>query len=531
MKRKPKLISSETDQNTKRDCSRTYLLALALIFTITFVYIFNKKIDLNGDNCEYYILSTSISTGHGYSNIASADMSPSNTFPPGYPLLMSIVRIFTPSIMAQKILNGLFLLSSVILLLLFIRQYKLPESLAFISCTAIILNTRILHFSTMMMSEMSYILFSVLALWALYKIDYSKPFWKDKWFYLLIFAVAYNYHIRTQGITLAIAVVLFFLISRKWKHTFGFMTGYAICLLPWIIRNKMSGVVQSRYLNQIFGVNNHRPEEGVLDVWGVIGRCFDTGRMLITKAIPNTVMPYFKVDYEASTTLGEWIIAIIILAIIVIGIRQFGRFQYFFFFYFIANIGIISLFNDPGENRYITTITPFLEAGLFIGLYVIISAAFRKIKVEISFSPLCLTLLFLCFSFPNLKKLHHGNKAPFPPPYNNFFSIARETRKNVSANTIICSRKPGLFYIYGRTYVCSYKWTTDAIELVKGLIDSNVDYVVLEQLGYSSTYRYLYPAIEKYPDLFVPTLYLPNPDTYLLRFEKEKASSLINQGG
>jgi hypothetical protein len=62
---------------------------------------------------------------------------------------------------------------------------------------------------------------------------------------------------------------------------------------------------------------------------------------------------------------------------------------------------------------------------------------------------------------------------------------------------------------------------------LKGLIDANVDYVVLEQLGYSSTARYLYPAIQKHPECFTPVMHLENPDTYLLQFDRDKAQAAI----
>lgn len=133
------------------------------------------------------------------------------------------------------------------------------------------------------------------------------------------------------------------------------------------------------------------------------------------------------------------------------------------------------------------------------------------------------------FSFPLMKSLHKLNKEAYPPNYMNFFIIAQTVKKELPHDVIVCSRKPSLFYMYGGTYSCPYKWTNDDAELIKGLVDSNVDYVVLDQLGFSSTYRYLYPAIEKNPELFSPVYYLPDPDTYLLQFHRDKA--ILQLGG
>ena len=65
--------------------------------------------------------------------------------------------------------------------------------------------------------------------------------------------------------------------------------------------------------------------------------------------------------------------------------------------------------------------------------------------------------------------------------------------------------------------------------VVANLVAQRVDFVVLEQLGYSSTYLYLYPAVQAYPKLFPVAMHLKNPDTYLLRFEREEAMKVLGE--
>jgi hypothetical protein len=149
------------------------------------------------------------------------------------------------------------------------------------------------------------------------------------------------------------------------------------------------------------------------------------------------------------------------------------------------------------------------------------------LKIAKTFSPWLLVLLVF-FSFPQLKQLRAQNTRPFPPNYSHFFAIAKAVHKQLPANTVVCSRKPSLFYMHSRTPVCNYLWTPDNEALIKNLIESKVDYVVLEQLGYSSTFLYLYPAIQNHPELFAPIISLQNPDTYLLKFDREKAIKKFN---
>ncbi|MDR1202774.1 MAG: phospholipid carrier-dependent glycosyltransferase [Tannerellaceae bacterium] len=510
------------NQLTKNSRIFYYIIGLIVVFLITFTYIFNKKLDLNGDNAEYYVLATSIAGGHGYSDITNEAHNPSNIFPPGYPLLMSVIRIVTDSIIPQKVLNGLFLLASAFLFFFFIRKNKLPDSMAFVASAIILLNYQVLHFATMMMSEMSFMFFTALSLWLLSKMNEEKPFWKDPYFYSAIVTVAYAYHIRTQGIALAAAVIGYFLFTKRWKQLLAFAGGFIICLLPWMLRNKIADVGQSRYVSMIAMSNPWRPEEGTLSLGELLARFFETFKMLVTKAVPNSILPYASVDYNAATTIGEWGIAIILFALIGIGMWRFGKFKYLFLFYTIATFSVISLFSTPSENRYITPLLPFLEVSLLVGLYTVLSVGVRKMNSATQFSPWIL-LVVVFFSYPKLEQLHAQNNTPYPPNYQNYFTIAEEVHKQLPANTVVCSRKPMLFYMFGKTAVSSYLWTEDDKALIKGLIDSKTDYVVFEQLGYSSTARYLYPAIQNNPELFPIVMHLPNPDTYLLKFEREKA--------
>ena len=67
-------------------------IALFAIFTISFSYIFDSKLNFNGDNCYYYINATSLARGNGYADMLGR---PTTNFPPGYPLLMAPLRMIT----------------------------------------------------------------------------------------------------------------------------------------------------------------------------------------------------------------------------------------------------------------------------------------------------------------------------------------------------------------------------------------------------------------------------------------------------
>ncbi len=71
----------------------------------------------------------------------------------------------------------------------------------------------------------------------------------------------------------------------------------------------------------------------------------------------------------------------------------------------------------------------------------------------------------------------------------------------------------------------NYKYTKDAKELLEDLVERKVDYVVLDALGYSSTYLYLFPAVQQYPQFFQEIVtHYDDTHTYLIRFNRELAA-------
>ena len=124
------------------------LVITTVVFASTYTYIFDKKLDLNGDNANYYMLGKALAAGEGFVNFNSIEKSSNNHFPPGYPTLISgIITVFGDSIPTIKFINGLFLLLTLILLYFLIIKLTHRKSAAIISMFIILLNRSINSFS------------------------------------------------------------------------------------------------------------------------------------------------------------------------------------------------------------------------------------------------------------------------------------------------------------------------------------------------------------------------------------------------
>ncbi len=164
------------------------LLVTAVVFTGIYSSIFDKKLDLNGDNAHYYILGKALATGEGYVNINTIQKQPNNHFPPGYPIIISgIIKVFGDSIISIKIANGVLLLFTLIALYFLVKQISKRESTAIIVLVLVLLNSHLLRYSTIMMTEISFLFFSTITILAFTKVNYNKPLWQDVYLYLVIY--------------------------------------------------------------------------------------------------------------------------------------------------------------------------------------------------------------------------------------------------------------------------------------------------------------------------------------------------------
>ena len=53
-----------------------YIGLLTIVWACAYVYIFNEKIDINGDNCRYYTFASSLASGQGYADISAPTPHP-----------------------------------------------------------------------------------------------------------------------------------------------------------------------------------------------------------------------------------------------------------------------------------------------------------------------------------------------------------------------------------------------------------------------------------------------------------------------
>ena len=490
-------------------------LVIVLVFITSYSYVYDSKLDLNGDNANYYMLGKSIATGEGFTNVSGINKSPNNHFPPGYPAIISvIITVFNDSIETLKLFNGFFFLFSGLLLFYLIKSITNNQATATIVSIALLLNTHYLRYATIIMTEVPFLLFSLLTIICFIKSDKRTDFWKDPFFYLTLLSFGTAYYIKTSGIALLGAIILYLVINQKWKEVTAYTGAFVVLFIPWFLRSQNLG--GNSYMKQLVMINPYRPELGQAELTNYIDRFFANIIRYISKEIPNADFPFITVDYRAEASLGMWVLGLLIITLTLYGIWQIKQYRLLILAYVIGTFGILSLWPDVWVGvRFMLPIVPFILLGLIHGINSILSKLIPN--KPITHWAIALIIIGL---IPNLSLLHKQSITKYGSNWENYFDLAKWAKSNLDPNTVISCRKPTMFYLYSGTYTSRYKYTEDNNELLDDLEKRQVDYVILDQLGYSSTVRYLYPAISNNPERFSLIKHLESPDTYLLKFNK-----------
>lgn len=503
-----------------------YLLSLILCFLTVYNSIFDSKISLGGDNASYYILGNSIADGEGYKNIHNKSKSEHFHFPPGYPVIIATtIKTISNRISVIKITNGLFFIGSICLLFYLIISITNNNFIAWISSLIVLFNFHLLQYSTIMMSEIPFTFFSILSLFLFIKIDFEKPIFKNYKFLLFLGCLVFSFYIRTIGIALLFSFTLILIIQKKWKHSLVTILSFMILYLPWLLRNRSS---HNSYASQLSFKNPYQPELGTINLQDILERIMINIHRYITKEIPSALTHTNEILYVNTSNTQEWIIGITCIAFIFLGLFKLTKHRNLVIIYIFSFFGILMLWPYVWYGtRFLLPLVPFLVFLFVYGIFHMIKFILKKVNPSNRKLIQNLTMSFLLISWlsyygiNSIQKLNKKANSEYVNSYTNYFEFAKWIKNNSSQNSVTCSRKGSLFYLFSGKYVTRYLNTTNREEQIQHLKNKNIDYVVVEQLGYSSTSKYLLPAIDRYPQKFKIIKQLSNPNTYLMKFNSE----------
>ncbi len=415
-----------------------YAGVIAVVFAVVFSTQFDAKLHISGDNAVYLTLARNMAAGHGYAAMGTDGLfHPASHFPPGYPALLSFFMAFgVDSPVFFKVMNGLLLLSSLLLIFVMARGLTGRPVLAFCAVLLAVFSPQTLGFATIVMSEMAYMFCVTAGMFMLYlysgrpsrhgrvpggslplcgntkvaadtPADSSGPGTSPdgKTVNANITGRKLKASARPIPDTTAGAGRYCFLCDRRfWGAVVLLVAAYYIrsvamsalgaALVFFLMRRewKQAGVfaggvillllpwsvrnavhgIESRYFGTIMTVNPWRPEQGTISTFGE----------MFTKMVNNFDETVIKGFREILFPFMEWgeapsgalsvVSGLIVLGIVFYGAWKMGRMRWLFIFYLLGNIALFMLWHGGNGSRYVTPIAPLLFVFFYTGIYYLV---------------------------------------------------------------------------------------------------------------------------------------------------------------
>lgn len=523
---------------------------IAVTFYVNYDAMFDKKLDMNGDNIQYYSLGQSLHNGTGYSDIIGFDIKPHTHFPPGYPAFISVLLNFTDgnSFIPIKKANGFLLFASIILL--FYLMKKVTQNNVVIAFAAAILfcvQKDLLRWSTIMMSEMLFLLLATLTISIALRL-YKKNSFREysKWDIValvgMVLSIAYIYFVRTMGISLIVALFGWFAIlglMQGYKFLKAKKEGseeissyrkrlcyYACCaglvLLPfgvakcaWGVRNNSIGHVQTDYLSDFMKKGGNGEKMTTFSDW--TDRVYNNAKAYLTKLIPETILtkPF---EIKDPISASDIFLGFLVFAIVIIGLWNTGWGGFLLFCYLTVTFGVLLFWPEQYTSvRYYVTVVPFILFLFLNGLRNIVLFVIQKIKSDNlkKYSSPIATAAVLAATFLWLVPLQSEAQTPYRDlakhSYKkilndqnclNFFEALDWCEDNLPDSSRMVCRKPELYYMHsGFKKSVSFPYYAEVDTVMSYLGKVKATHLILDN-WFKHAYVTLYPAVKKYPEQF-----------------------------
>lgn len=522
------------------------LVIVSFVYNHNYASLYDRKIDLNGDNIYYYSLGQALSHGEGYYNIIGYEKTPHSHFPPGYPWFISkIIKVFPENVQTVKKANGFLMWLNVMMMFFVVFLTTRNSILSFCSSLLMSVHKELLRFATIMMSESLFIFLSLLAIILALLILKDKIGEKRRWMLPVVIVIyglviAYTYLVRTMGLSLILALIgwlgivaLYELV--RWRkaakqseetvaitHKLTFIKVAALCLmtvlavgtakLSWDARNRKLNLSAGDYEALFMQKTNNETMDGIED-WKT--RIKSNTAHFVARWIPEATYMKPHLNNDEKITGKEWAAGLLLLAVIFYGCLYLNMGRLLMMFYLAITVGVLILFPEQyGGTRYIVPIMPFLIFLLLNGLSAIVAGIYKIFKLSHPpFWAQGLLLLIVTFGVLMPKYLEaqtdHKQTAKIKSWLSsadvnavNFLNAAKFCGDSLPKDARILDRKPELFYMFSNYHPSSsFPHYADPDTIYQLLCRDSIDYIIIDN-WFRHAYVTLYPCVQKYPEKF-----------------------------
>jgi len=500
------------------------LVGFAAIILVHYL-AFNKAFEDVDDNASYMIAAKSLVDKGAPYYLYMPEMKPDTEGALGLPImLIPFYLIWGMNYVPMELLIFFTLIGSVIMSFLLFKKIA-GTNFAVIITILFATHPYIVSFSSIIMTEIPYIFWSLLAIYLCLKFE-EKP----KINYLLlagaVIAIIMTYLTRAIGAGFVVAAILYFLLKSNIiknirQKTIPFYKDVAfkkfflisallvivfVAYQLWI--RAVGGTSQADALSKMNIFAQFQKNLGL--VWGVFSQNIFCGKLARLGASANQ-------DYlQPVNFLWATIFLVVMVGLVYSIIKKELIGLYFVFVLLLLLVGNVAT-QALVVSRYLIVFTPFMIYFLFLGVKVLIGLVDKKGKIAQTAG-----ILVFCFLLGNsfigdAYNVQRSKQATlYAPQYQAFLDAAVWAKDNLPKESIVASRKERIFYIFsdglrGYKHVSSNEIgrmqeegiTVDEFQKMKleKMAANNTDYVIIDTFNAASG-QLIYPIIEKNPDKF-----------------------------
>ncbi len=452
------------------------------------------------DDAQYLVLAKSLAAGRGYRLIASPD-APVSTYAPGYPALLAPIWWLKPTfpdgVVFFKIVSVIAALLTIPFLYRFLKDCKGLErgAAGLIVLMTALSPLTVYYTSRLVMTEPTYILFSVFALLLLSSCLEEKRFgWQG--FAATAILLTSSYFIRTVGITLLLAGTAYLLLQRRWWQALSLALFFGLFVAPWFYRNLSLGglgLAPDTYQHDLLLRDYAHPELGMISsYWELLPRLFLNAHEHITTSLPQLLLPALTGDrllalleslgLSGLRALTGWSFAgLSVLGYWIVVRRRVSTLELYVFFY----IGMI-LLPSWAAARNLVPILPFILYYLYTGLRVALDHLARLIpggsilSHRWAFVPLFAAML-ISFLASDRHLVNEGlayRSRGIDGTQAGIAAAATWLLANSPPDALLSAKTPWMLYLYTDRLAVDLPGGSTSSEAIARLRTAGVDYVV-----------------------------------------------------
>jgi 4-amino-4-deoxy-L-arabinose transferase-like glycosyltransferase len=283
---------------SRRD--RILLVALLILETVLVWGVFVPSPHPGGDNAGYVALAHSIHTGQGYTEIWDPSAPPHTKYPPVFPFLLTLaMTLGATGWVGLKLVPAGLAVVAVVGTFLWARR-RLGALPAFGVALLVGLSPSLLYHSHWILSDVPFLAFTMLALWALEDVqvedgasvgDQPGPVWGIVSWSLAagVAGVFLAYFTRSAGLPLLVSAVGVLALRRRWRAAVAVAGGVGVPALAWLLRNAAVGPGEGRYASEFFLLDPYQPDLGRAGLGDLVQRLSENAVGYGGRFLPETL--------------------------------------------------------------------------------------------------------------------------------------------------------------------------------------------------------------------------------------------------